>query len=464
MLSEAVTVPHTQPQERLVRWNLFTRIAFRFAFCYLSLWCLRFWEEIYVVCRFIYLDLVAKSMPTGVVDPFTAPLWHNVVPWVGKHILHLATPITVFSNGSDDTTYDYVLAFCFLSISAIVTVVWSMLDSRRPNYQVMHQWLRFAVGLALAAEMLGYGTDKVIPLQFGSLTFSRLSEPLGQMSPAMLLWNFMAASKPYTIAVGLLEVVGGVLLLIPRFTTLGALISLASMVNVFALNMCYDVPIKLIAFHMGLSAAFLLVPELPRLLNVFVLNRPAAPVVHVPLSSRTRIRRGALLFQIAVGLFLFLSMMYSSLHEYSRLQTQRAAPVFLYGVWNVDEFTVSDNSGTSLFTPKLLQHIKIPAWKDRWERLVFQAPDLAFIQLSNGALDRVKPKVDPQNNSLSFVDPDDATWQCSLTMQTPDTHSLRLQGTVNGLTVSAKLHREDEDRFILVTRGFHWIQEYPYYR
>jgi hypothetical protein len=61
------------------------------------------------------------------------------------------------------------------------------LDRQRSNYQVPHQWLRLGVILSLAAQMLSYGIDKAIPLQFGSLEFARISEPLGEMTPITLL-------------------------------------------------------------------------------------------------------------------------------------------------------------------------------------------------------------------------------------------------------------------------------------
>lgn len=386
------------------------------------------------------------------------------MPWFAKHILHLATPITIFSNGSGDTTYDYVLILCIAVISALATIVWSLLDRRRAHYQTLYQWLRYGVILTLGSQMLSYGIDKVIPLQFGALDFSRLFEPLGEMSPFSLLWNFMAASRPYTIAVGSIELLGGILLFLPRFTTLASLISLASMANVFVLNMCYDVPVKLFSLHLGLMAAFLLLPEAPRLLNVFVSNRPAIPPLHAPLSRNPRIHRVAFILQVVLGVLLLSTMTFLSLRTYSRLEADRAVHGPLYGVWNIDELNVTGDPAGSLFTPKLLQEMKIPAAKDRWQRLVFQNPERAFIQLANGTLDFVKSNVDLKSNSLSLSDSDDVTWKCVFSLQTSDPRQMQLQGTVNGLSVTAKLHREDETRFILITRGFHWINEYPFSR
>ena len=55
-------------------------------------------------------------------------LWTALVPWVAKHLFSL--DITVFPNGSGDTTYNYVQVFCYLALSLLVTVV---LDASRPQ-------------------------------------------------------------------------------------------------------------------------------------------------------------------------------------------------------------------------------------------------------------------------------------------------------------------------------------------
>jgi len=65
-----------------------------------------------------------------------------------------------------------------------------------------------------------------------------------------LLWTFMAASKGYQIFTGAAEVLGGILLLWKRTTTLGALTVFGVMANVMALNFFYDVPVKLLSTHL----------------------------------------------------------------------------------------------------------------------------------------------------------------------------------------------------------------------
>jgi hypothetical protein len=50
----------------------------------------------------------------------------------------------------------------------------------------------------------------------------------------------------------------------------------------------------------------------------------------------------------------------------------------------------------------------------------------------------------------------------TFTQPTPDT--LRLTGELNGTPVTLSLDRMDPNSFPLRSRGFHFVQEYPYFR
>src|SRR6202007_2547520 len=120
--------------------------------------------------------------------------------------------------------------------------VWSLLDRRRENYAALYKWFRLFVRFALASEMFLYGFDKLIPLQMPFPFLTKLLEPYGNFSPMASLWYSIGASPSYEIFAGSAEVLGGLLLLLPRTTTFGALVCLADMTQVFMLNMTYDVP------------------------------------------------------------------------------------------------------------------------------------------------------------------------------------------------------------------------------
>ena len=57
----------------------------------------------------------------------------------------------------------------------------------------------------------------------------RLIEPFGNFSLMGVLWASIGASRPYEIFAGCAETLGGILLIFPRTTTLGALVCLLDM-------------------------------------------------------------------------------------------------------------------------------------------------------------------------------------------------------------------------------------------
>ena len=280
-------------------WSLARRLAFRFVFCYLVLYNLPF-------------PLYWLPVP-GLGAVFTAyhKLWDVVVLWTGAQVLHLAHPIEILrgKTGSGDTTYNYVQMLCFAAFAALAALAWTLAALGRGKareHRRLHELLRIYVRYALGTTLLSYGMSKVIKLQFPFPSQDRLLEPFGQASPMGLLWTFMGVSTPYTVFSGAMEVLGGVLLFFRRTATLGALVTVAVMTNVFMLNMCYDVPVKLFSLHLLLMAVFLLVPDLGRLANVLVLNRPAEPrSLAPPWSARWARIAGLALCVLYLGYLLF---------------------------------------------------------------------------------------------------------------------------------------------------------------
>jgi hypothetical protein len=441
-----------QASSEQIRWRASTRIAFRFVFCYLTLYTLYILAEEQVLFRY--------WVSGRLTDSFSDPFWHHVVPWVGQHILHLASAITIFTNGSGDTTYDYVLILCELFVAGVATVTWSILDRKRSNYRILHGWLTFVVTLALALEMFSYGMDKLIPVQFGSLTLARLSQRVGELSPMDLLWTFMAASKPYTMFAGLAEVLAGILLLVPHLRTLGALVTIGSMSQVFALDMSYDVPVKLGSLHYLLMAVFILAPDMRRLLDVLVLNRTAAPRTFTPLSNRSWINRGTLILPVLLSVLSVSTLAHFSLKRYAAENPTAVARSPLYGIWIVDDFSATGIPGP-LLTDKLASDMNVGLGGDRWTELIFDAPGILLIHFSNGVLDYTQLTLDQVKNTVSVSDEADLNWKSDFAYQRTGDR-LNLQGYINGNAVALKLHRLDLSNNRLTSRGFHWINESPF--
>ncbi len=419
-------------------WNFATCVAFRFAFSYLVLYIFPF-----PLGYIPYTDWPGEKYQA---------LWHAIVPWVGTHIFHLGHPITVFTNGSGDTTFDYFLALCYLILAALSAFVWTLLDRRRTSYPHLHQWLRLNVRLALGAIMISYGAFKVIPSQFPPPTHSRLIESFGEASPMGLLWAFMGASKGYSIFAGLVEFVGGALLFFPRFVTLGALVSAAALTNIFMLNMCYDVPVKLYSFHLLLMAVFLLVPDLGRLANFFVLNRRADSAPHPPFFQRKWLNVSLLAAQLALGVICAGSSLYQSRTQAKQI-SESSMDVPLGGIWSVEEFSMDGQLRPPLVTDEL-----------RWQRVIVDFSKRLALQSMNGTRRYLGLELDAAKKSLALTKNDDPNWKAQLNFEALEPGVMTLEGPFEGHQIRAKLRKMDESRYLLNSRGFHWINEFPFNR
>src|SRR6185295_9990875 len=188
--------------------------------------------------------------PTGGIPNLSAiPAVRSGVSWIAAHGFGVSSPLVITGSGSGDKTFDWVLVSCLLTITAAAITLWSIADRRRANYVTAHKWLHLFLRFALGSTMATYALVKVIPLQMPAPQLTRLVEPFGHFSPMGVLWYSVGASRPYEMFTGFAELLATVLLFVPVTATLGALVALADTIQIFALNMTYDVPVKLFSFH-----------------------------------------------------------------------------------------------------------------------------------------------------------------------------------------------------------------------
>lgn len=424
----------------LPRWSLAARVGFRFAFSYFLLWL--------APGAVGALGIQERVISTPFRDLWVS-MWHQVVPWVGANLLHLQGNFAEVPNGSGDELYDYVLILCIFLLAAIIAVIWSVLDRKRTGYGQLYAWLRLFMRLTVGAAMIGYGLKKVFWSQFPEPPLARLIDTFGQTSPVGLLWTFMGESRLYSLAGGIGETLGGVLLFVPRFTALGAIISFGMMSNVLLLNLSYDVPRKIYSIHLVLICLFLLLPDFRRLANVFILNRRAEPVEEAPLFKDKQFNFAALMLQFA-----FLIMVVFLTGKEAYLDSVKAAthlPAPIRGIWSVEEFTLDGVSHPAMLTDR-----------ERWNRVIFDNADLITIQPMDGSLQQYDLKLDPELRSFSFTKPGSATVDGVFMLNQPQWDHITIQGKLEGRPVSAKLRRldlSDPSQFLLINRGFHWVND-----
>jgi uncharacterized membrane protein YphA (DoxX/SURF4 family) len=451
-VSTTGTAPQGPPEDSIegkqVAWGSLRKVGFRLLFCYV------------VLFGMFCMNLGALMTIYFLTDRWAAsPLdrwWGFQVSLVARYVFQLKNfKFQAISSG--DSLSDYLQFFTYALIALLVALVWTLVRRKAANYSKLSQWLRLYAQLALGVTMMGYGLDKVVPLQFGELTASRLVGSVGDLTPFSMLWLFMATSKPYTIFSGVLETLAGVMLITPKLRSPGALLAVAVMTNVFALNVFYDVPVKSFSLQLLLLAIYLASPEFPRLVKMLVLNRTVQRRSESPLSRSTRVVKWAQLAQAGLAACFFALCLIGTTRRYAARQAE-TRDVPLFGVWEVDQFKLSGNS-QPLFTDKLAAELHLRPGDDHWRKLVIERTGEAVLQLQSGVLDWVSFSLSKGRTELELSDSDDPKWKAHFAIQQQARNLLNLQGALNGVPVDIKLH-VDERAFRLTSGEYHVIFTY----
>lgn len=368
--------------------------------------------------------------------------------WFATTFLHLSAEAMIpEGNGSGDTTYNYVEILFYLVIALPGCVLWSALDRRRPNYSTLAKWGAFFARLYLGTMLISYGTSKVIPEQFPPPDLDRLVETYGASSPMGLLWTFMGASPAYTVFAGLSELIPGVLLFFSRTSVIGALLAMAVMFQVFMLNMCYDVPVKILSFHLLVMAALLVCPYATALWKFLVMRQPSVVPCGDPLFRRAALNKAVLVIQVLAVIYYCCSGLYSN--YVSHQEVVEKSPLF--GVWSVSEFTTSDTSPLTLDD------------ESRWRSLVFESPKVVLVLKADGSEMYLRSEAAKDTGKIHlFSWEKEGTPSMNYEVGRTDATHLEVVGQDYARTLKARLKKVDDSEFLLTKRGFHWINEQPY--
>jgi hypothetical protein len=429
---KALIAPRPSASATEPHWKFATRLAFRLVFVYQILYSFPFPLNL----------LPGSDKVLGWYDGLFAAM----TTWTAAHILHLGQPVVLTPFIGGDSLFGWVQNLVKLLIAVIAAVLWSILDRKRTHYRGLQEWLWLYVRLVLGTALIGYGALKVIKVQFPDLFLWRLLSPYADSSPGGLLWSFMGYSKLYNLFTGLVEMAGGMLLFVPRLATLGALLSIGAMANVFVLNLSYDVSVKLYSLNLLLMGVYLMAPEAQRMLNVFILNRTAAPVLHAPLFHKKWLNAGMLALQAVLLVAVGGSELYQGYQRYT-LSGDGAPPPPLFGVYDVDEFVVNGQPRPAVFTDAA-----------RWHRVTFERYNLMAIFAGSEPVKRYKTKIDLSRHDLQLHPIVPGNWMAGFHFDEPSPGLLTLRGEMNGQQIQARLRKIELKSFPLYANGFHWIQ------
>ncbi len=357
--------------------------------------------------------------------------------------------ISIMPNGSGDTTFNYLQIPLLLFTALIITSIVISVDRKNTAYNQILYWLWTITRYCLAFYLLLYGLGKVNKLQFPDAPMYRLLERVGDMSPMGLAWTYMGYSKGFNIVVGLAEVVPGILLLFRRTTLLGALLAMVVMGNVVAINFCFDIPVKLFSTHLFLAAVYIAAPFAQRLMQVLLGYKNIAELKQFALKiNDTGPKIAIMSVKIVISLLLLVMSVNMLKRDSSFANAEENVP--LYGLYEAKTFIYKGDTLPPLITDTF-----------RWRYLMLEYKERATVKTMNDSLHYYKIRVGSITKGITMTDrrQEKSYWHYSYT---PD--SLLVFKGVYDDSVEVYLKKIPISSFRLKSRGFHWVNEYPYNR
>ncbi|WP_443937479.1 hypothetical protein [Pedobacter sp. MW01-1-1] len=419
-------------------WSLVKKIAFRFFFFLFGL--------------FIILHNNGAFPKFAYLIQYPNQVLFNFVPWFSKSILGYNFQFNNVPNGSGDTSYSWVLLLLILLVSIIGCVIWSILDRKRKSYHAAYYWLVVLIRFYLAFTLIMYGAVKIIKLQLPDPSLYRLFQTFGESSPMGLAWTFLGFSKGYNMFMGIIEV-SAFLLLFRKTMVIGALLSLATCVQIMAVNYFYDVPVKIVSTALVLMCLFILAPNFVRIFRFFIGHDNQQLVrIYKPKFKRIWIAKlsyaGKYLF-IGFYLFVLIEMVISM----NKINGANISKPFMYGVYDVK---VMSRNGIEL-QPLITDSI-------RWKQMLLTKAGFLRIKTMDDSLSNFSVVFDRERKKLDLYSQNRENIHFKLSYKTIGKDNLEFFGLRNKDSVFISLKGKDLKKILLTNRGFHWISEYPYNR
>lgn len=93
----------------------------------------------------------------------------------------------------------------------------------------------------------------------------------------------------------------------------------------------------------------------------------------------------------------------------------------------------------------------------RWRKVVIEFPGMVNVKMMNDTIRGLPAEYDPNKNIVK-LDKSPFVWTH------PDAGHLVLEGKLGSDDLKVRLKSVDPSKFLLLSRGFHWINEFPFNR
>lgn len=389
---------------------------------------------------------------------FVTDYYTKGIQWIvfklNDWFLHVKQPLNTEGYGSGDTSYAWAEFYTIIILSLLLAVVWAIFNKNEKNSRALEYWLHNLIRYNLIMVAFSYGIIKLFGLQMPFPNLSQLATPLGEFLPMRFSWLFIGYSQPYEFFSGAMEVTVGLLLLYRRTIPLGLIVGLGVFINIFAMNMCYDIPVKLYSMQIVICCFFLLAIDSQKYINFFILNKPTIPTTGYNYRFTKRWQRiGRIVLKVAFIILAVGFTTYECINRYGEMHTLEAA-VIPQGVYNIKTFKKNSQIIAIETTDTL-------AWKD----FIFDKGKLGSIKTADTTFWNRYGRAyfiyetDKSKQMIHFKEGmSDSVSLFQMKYKFINKNRLQLEGVFKKDTLFYELIKSDKT-FPLAEKQFHWISE-----
>ena len=399
-----------------------------------------FWVIFWFVLLFISsLQFDYAVLPN--VGKITAPMFVAIGGWLG---LTYAPEYGIVS----DSWEMYLQTLLLIPFSIIMAMFSSWLERDRKHHLRIRYWFRVGISYYLALQLFKYGFDKLFKHQFYLPEPNTLFTPLGHLSRDILYWSTIGSSYSYNVFMGLLEIIPATLLLFKRTRLIGALITIAVMINVCMVNIGFDISVKLYSAFLLFLGLILVSPNIKRLYLVLVSNQGVKPLSRQQyFGSRKQVFVFAIAKSLVVGLILFESLF--SFFSTNNFNDDTAARPLLHGAYDVR--MVKRNGDTLALLVNQAALLK---------RIFIHRSGYLITQTMNDDMQDYKLLHDLEHKQLTLSEYDGSTVVLGYRYSKADS-LLKLSGIMDADTIEIIARQVDLKKLPLLQEHFNWtVQGY----
>jgi hypothetical protein len=304
-------------------WTPFQKIAFRIAFIFFVL-------------------MVFPSEPVWWQRLFTLDWLHPNY----RDIYNIARflPDMPFMKHYSKGLKSYNDWFVMLGISLAGGLLWTLVDRKRKEYNLLYYWLRVIVRYRAGIGMVGFGMQKISPVQMAYPPISILNTALGDMTMQKLYWWEIGISPFYQSFTGFVELGSGVLLFYRKTVFWGAALLLGALGAVNYVNVAYDGNVHVYSTYFVVFALFLMLYYVKDIYNLQFRERYTVPRHYYP-AFRSRgwkiVRAGLKALNIILFLVLLPYLQYLNFIYDPYNQPSARGVTGLRGYYRVTEFSIN---------------------------------------------------------------------------------------------------------------------------